>query len=103
VDGQESGDGLEGEDKRKDELDSDELGRDAIAKLEAGAQELDLPDIRAGDAGTAFEALGVPGAASKLSLEDNGIGPVGAPSLAAALDKKTTLNNPGFSRQQHRR
>jgi hypothetical protein len=43
VDGHESDDdGLEDEDKREDELDSEELVRDAIAQLEAGAQELDL-------------------------------------------------------------
>ncbi len=43
MDGHESDDdGLEDEDKREDELDSEELVRDAIAQLEAGAQELDL-------------------------------------------------------------
>jgi hypothetical protein len=45
-------DGLENEDEREDELESEEAVRNAIAQLEAGAQQLDL-SMMVGDAGAA--------------------------------------------------
>jgi Ran GTPase-activating protein (RanGAP) involved in mRNA processing and transport len=69
--------------------------RNAIAELEAGAQELDLTNEVIGDAEAAALAtvLATNRTLKKLSLSHNRLGPVGARSLAAALDNNATLTS----------
>ena len=88
-------DGLEDEDEREDELDSEEALRNAIAQLQAGAQELNLGGELVEDAGAAVLAtvLATNRTLKKLLLHRNRIGPVGARSLAAALDNNATLTS----------
>jgi hypothetical protein len=83
-------DDLENEEKRKEAL------RNAIAQLEAGAQDLSLRHLgpkRVGDAVVAALAtvLATNTTLKELTLANNGIGPVGAQALAAALERNATL------------
>ena len=67
--------------------------RNAIAQLQAGAQELDLTNQGIGDAEAAALAtvLATNTTLKKLVLSGNRIGPVGARALAAALRNNATL------------
>jgi Ran GTPase-activating protein (RanGAP) involved in mRNA processing and transport len=69
--------------------------RNAIAQLQAGAQELNLTNERIGDAEAAALAtvLATNTTLGELKLYLNRIGPVGARALAAALDNTATLTS----------
>jgi hypothetical protein len=81
------------DDERDDELDSEEALRNAIAQLEAGAQELDLEMVRDAGAAALATVLATNTTLRKLKLYGNRIGPIGARSLAAALHNNATLTS----------
>ena len=74
--------------------------RNAIAQLQAGAQELDLTNKVIGDVEAAALAtvLATNATLTSLYLNDNNIGDEGARSLAAALDNNATLTTLGLDR-----